>query len=97
VNDVLNKTWATGDTKWGYKEGAVEVIKITPNLPDAAKKRVDEVKAGMKAGTFEVFTGPIVANDGKEMLAKDAKADDKWKGGVNFYVKGVEGKVPGGK
>jgi basic membrane protein A and related proteins len=97
VNDVLNKTWATGSTKWGYKEGAMEVIKITPNLPEAAKKKVEEVKAGMKAGTFEVFTGPIVSSEGKEVLAKDARADDAWKGGVNFYVKGVEGKVPSGK
>jgi hypothetical protein len=24
-------------------------------------------------------------------------ADDKWNGDVNFYVKGVEGKVPSGK
>ena len=31
------------------------------------------------------------------MVAKDAVADDKFLGGVNFYVKGVEGKVPGGK
>jgi len=23
--------------------------------------------------------------------------DDAWKGGVNFYVKGVEGKPPSGK
>ncbi len=29
------------------------------------------------------------------MLAKDVVADDKFLGGVNFYVKGVEGKVPG--
>ena len=30
------------------------------------------------------------------VLAKDAVADDKFLGGINFYVKGVEGKVPGG-
>lgn len=97
VNDVLNNTWQTGVARWGYKEGAVEVIKIADAVPEAAKKRIEEVKAGLKAGTFEPFTGPIVANDGKEMLAKDVKADDEWKGKVNFYVKGVEGKVPGGK
>jgi simple sugar transport system substrate-binding protein len=31
------------------------------------------------------------------LLAKDGVADDKFLGGVNFYVKGVEGKVPGAK
>ncbi|MGL4576211.1 MAG: BMP family ABC transporter substrate-binding protein [Burkholderiaceae bacterium] len=97
VNDVLSNTWATGSTKWGYKEGAVEVIKMADTIPEAAKKKVEEVKAGLKAGTFEVFSGPIVDNTGKEMLAKDTKADDAWKSKVNFYVKGVEGKIPAGK
>ena len=46
-------------------------------------------------GSFAVWKGPIVGQDGKELLAKDAVADDKFLGGVNFYVKGVEGKVPG--
>ena len=29
--------------------------------------------------------------------AQDKVADDEWLGGVKFYVKGVEGKVPGDK
>ena len=36
----------------------------------------------------------LVGQDGKEILAKDAVADDKFLGGIKFYVKGVEGKVP---
>jgi simple sugar transport system substrate-binding protein len=31
------------------------------------------------------------------VLAKDVVADDAFLGGVKFYVKGVDGKVPGGK
>jgi simple sugar transport system substrate-binding protein len=38
-----------------------------------------------------------VDQSGKEMLAKDVVADDKYLGGVMFYVKGVEGKIPGKK
>ena len=52
--------------------------------------------AGLKAGTFAIWKGPIVGQDGKEVLKKDEVADDKFLGGVNFFVKGVEGKVPGG-
>jgi simple sugar transport system substrate-binding protein len=51
----------------------------------------------MKAGTFEVFTGPILDNTGKERLAKGTAADDEWRGKIDFYVKGVEGKIPSGK
>jgi simple sugar transport system substrate-binding protein len=38
-----------------------------------------------------------VDNTGKQVLAKDVVADDAWKGAIDFYVKGVEGKVPSGK
>ena len=38
-----------------------------------------------------------MGSDGKEVLAKDVVADDKFLGSLNFYVKGVEGKVPAGK
>lgn len=97
VNDVLNGTWKTADTKWGTKEGANDLIKINDAVPEAAKKRVDEIKAGLKAGTFSVFKGPIKDNSGKVVLEKDVAADDAWKGKINFYVEGVEGKVPSSK
>ena len=97
VNDVLNGTWKTADTKWGTKEGANDLIKVADVVPDSAKKRVDEIKSGLKAGTFAVFKGPIKDNAGKVVLDKDVVADDAWKGKINFYVEGVDGKIPAGK
>ena len=97
VNDVLNGTWKTADTKWGTKEGANDLIKVADTVPEAARKRVDEIKAGLKAGTFNVFQGPLKDNTGKVVLEKDQVADDAWKGKINFYIEGVEGKVPSGK
>ncbi|HYF60915.1 MAG TPA: BMP family ABC transporter substrate-binding protein [Burkholderiaceae bacterium] len=97
VNDVLNKSWKTEVTKWGTKEGMNDLVKIADFVPAEAKADVERIKAGLKDGSFAVFKGPIVDNTGKEVLAKDAVADDAWKGGISFYVKGVEGKVPSGK
>jgi len=97
VNDVLNGTWKTADTKWGTKEGANDLIKINDAVPETAKKRVDEIKTALKAGTFAVFKGPIKDNSGKVVLEKDVAGDDVWKGKINFYVEGVEGKVPSNK
>ena len=39
----------------------------------------------------------MLFRSGKEVLAKDSVADDAFLGGVKFYVKGVEGQVPGAK
>jgi basic membrane protein A len=97
LNDVLNKTWTTGQTKWGYREGMTDFVKIPAFVPADAKKKVDDVKAGLKAGTFDIFKGPVTDSTGKVRLAKGKAADDKWLSSVNFYVKGVEGKVPSSK
>jgi len=55
------------------------------------------VKKGLTDGSFAIWKGPIVDNAGKEVLKAGEVADDKFLSGVNFYVKGVEGKVPGAK
>lgn len=97
IGDALNNTWSTGQSWWGVKEGAIDFVSVAADVPDAAKQQLEKVKAGLKDGTFQIWKGPIADNAGKELLAKDAVADDKFLGGVNFYVKGVEGKVPGGE
>jgi len=96
TQDALDGKWATGQTWWGVKEGAIDIVSIAEDVPAEAKAKVEEIKKGLKDGSFSIWKGPIVGQDGKELIAKDAVADDKFLSGVNFYVKGVEGKVPGG-
>ncbi|MDO9074535.1 MAG: BMP family ABC transporter substrate-binding protein [Rubrivivax sp.] len=97
TKDALEGTWASGSVWWGVKEGAIDVVSINAAVPAETQEAVAKVKAGLKDGSFVIWKGPLFGSDGKERLAKDAVADDKFLGGVNFYVKGVEGKVPAGK
>ncbi len=97
TRDVLDGKWASGSSWWGVKEGAIDMVSIADDVPADVKAKIDEVKAGLKAGTFHPWAGPIFDQSGKELVAKGANADDKFLGGLNVYVKGVEGKVPGGK
>jgi basic membrane protein A len=97
VGEALEGKWTTGSSWWGVKEGAIEMVNVAEDVPEDIKKRVADIKAGLKDGSFAIWKGPIVDQSGKEMLAKDVVADDKYLGGVMFYVKGVEGKIPGKK
>jgi simple sugar transport system substrate-binding protein len=98
TKEALDGTWKGGTGAWwGVKEGAIDIVSIAEDVPAETKAKVAEVKKGLADGSFVIWKGPIVGQDGKEVLAKDAVADDKFLGGVNFYVKGVEGKIPGGK
>jgi basic membrane protein A len=97
TKDALEGTWATGSVWWGVKEGAIDIVAISDEVSADTKAKIDTIKAGLKDGSFAVFKGPILGQDGKEVLAKDVVADDKFLGGINFYVKGVDAKVPSGK
>lgn len=100
VREALDGKWTAGAGKhawWGVKEGAIDMVSVAEVVPAEVKEQVEKVKAGLKDGSFVIWKGPIVGQDGKEILKKDEVADDKFLSGVNFYVKGVEGKVPGSK
>ena len=96
VGDVLNGTWTTGSAWWGVKEGAIDLVSIADDVPAEVKAKIDSIKAGLKDGSFAIWKGPILGQDGKELLKADEVADDAFLGGIKFYVKGVDGKVPGG-
>ena len=98
TREALEGKW-TGGTGvwWGVKEGAIDIVSIAEDVPADTKAKIDEIKAGLKDGSFAIWKGPLVDNTGKTLLKKDEVADDKFLSGVNFYVKGVEGKVPGNK
>ena len=99
IEDVKNKTWKVENTKWGIKEGMTAFVKLNPSLPADVKTKVDEVKASLVAnpGCGGVFKGPLKDNGGKEVLKKGQNGDQKFCDTMNFYVAGVEGKIPSGK
>ena len=97
AKDALNGTWSTGKVWWGVKEGAIDLVSISDKVPADLKAKVDKVKAGLKDGSFSIWKGSIADNAGKEVLKKDVVADDGFLGGIKFFVKGVEGQVPGAK
>jgi len=96
TQDVLDNKWTTGHAWWGVKEGAIDIVSIADDVPAEAKAKVEEVKKGLKDGSFVIWKGPITDQSGKEVLAKDTAASDDFLRGIDFFVKGIEGSVPGG-
>jgi simple sugar transport system substrate-binding protein len=97
VSDAMSGKWTTGASWWGVKEGAIDVVSVSDKVTPEARKKLDDVKAGLKSGTFTIWKGPIVDQSGKEVLKADEAADDKFLHGIAFYVKGVEGTLPSSK
>jgi len=100
TKEALEGGWTAGEgthSWWGVKEGAIDIVSIAEDVPAETKAKLEEVKKGLADGSFVIWKGPLKNNAGKEILTQDAVADDKFLSGINFYVKGVEGKVPGSK
>ena len=95
INDVLNGTWAEGKAWWGVKEGAIDLVSMADDIPQEVKDKVAAAKAGLKEGSLHIWQGPLVNNRGEVVLKDGEVADDGFLAGVNFFVQGVEGKVPG--
>lgn len=94
VQDYLDGTWKTGASLWGVKQGAVDLVGLADDVPAQARAKLEEVKSGLRSGSFAIWSGPIQDQSGKEVLASKVEATDKFLDGMNFLVKGVEGKLP---
>ncbi|MDR0479451.1 MAG: BMP family ABC transporter substrate-binding protein [Burkholderiaceae bacterium] len=97
TQDVLDNTWKPEQVWWGVKEGAIDFVSIADDVPQEVKDKLNEVKSGLKDSSYVIWKGPLKDNTGKQVLAQGQTADDTFLRSINFYVPGVEGKVPGGQ
>lgn len=93
IKAVIDGTWKQIDVWHGMKEGNVVMAPYT-NMPDDVKKAAEEAQAKITAGTFNPFTGPVTKQDGTEWLKDGEVAEDGVLLGMNFYIKGVDDKLP---
>ena len=93
IKAVIDGTWKQIDVWHGMKEGNVVMAPYT-NMPDDVKKAAEEAQAKITSGEFNPFTGPVAKQDGSEWLKAGETAQDGVLLGLNFYVKGVDDKLP---
>lgn len=93
IQEVIDGTWKQSDVWGGMKEGHV-VMAPYANMSDETKKLAEETEAKIKSGAFNPFTGPVTKQDGTEWLKAGEVAQDGVLLGLNFYVKGVDDKLP---
>lgn len=80
----------------GFKEGFVKMSPYGPAVSEEAKKKADDAKAGLTAGTLVIFQGPLKDNAGKEVIAPGVSMvqTDVNLEKMAYLVDGVKGKLP---
>ena len=95
VKAELDGTWKSEDTWGGLKDKLVVMAPYT-NMPDDVKKLAEDTETAIIAGKLFPFKCPVVGQDGKDVECKGGDhLDDGQVLGMNFYVKGIDDKVPG--
>ncbi len=96
VRAAMNGTWKSHDFWGSLKEGSIALAPYGPSVPRAVRVLVNRKLQGFKSGTFNPFTGPIRDQAGKVRVPAGKKMTFGQLVGWNWYVRGVQGKLPKG-
>ena len=90
---VLDGTWESTDTWDGIAPGMVRMAPYT-NMPDEVKELAMKTEAMIASGELHPFAGPIYDQEGTRVIDGGEVLDDGTLLGMNWYVQGVDDKLP---
>ncbi len=91
---VLDNKWKADDT-WGGLAAKMVVMAPFTNMPDDVKALADKTAKGVTDGSILPFACPVVDQAGKTVECKGGKGlSDEQILSMNWYVQGIEDKVP---
>ena len=72
-------------------EGLVDITNLAPFCSEMTAEKVEEEKARILSGTFNVFDGELKTNTG-EIIGKEGEtlSDSEITGSINWYYYNVE-------
>lgn len=90
---VYNKTWTNEPIWWDMGTGITGLSPYSKAVPQDLKDLVGKVEAEILTNDT-IFTGPLYDNEGTLRVEKDASLTDGEKLSIQWFVKGVKGKIP---
>lgn len=94
VKAALDGSWASTDTWGGFKSGMVGLAPYNKAIPADVVALAEATRKGIIDGSILPFAGPFKKQDGSVGAAAGTALDDGVLAGMNWYVEGVEGKLP---
>ena len=91
---VLENRWQPGAVWGGLREGMIGLAEFGPAVPEAVRVRVRERQAAIASGKFHPFSGRLLDNVGRVRQTAGSLSDEALNR-VDWYVEGVQGKLPG--
>jgi simple sugar transport system substrate-binding protein len=95
VKEQLAGAWKSTDV-WGGLKSKMFIMAPYTNMPDDIKRLASDTEAAITEDRLHPFTCPILTQEGTTVECKGGThlADEQILG-MNFYVKGIDDKIPG--
>jgi simple sugar transport system substrate-binding protein len=93
IRAVADGTWTSGKVWGGVKEGMIRVGDFGSKVPKAVQQEVLARQKDIASGRLKPFSGPIVDNEGREVVPKGQAKTDEQILTMNFLVSGVQGRI----
>ncbi|MGI6065294.1 MAG: BMP family ABC transporter substrate-binding protein [Bacillota bacterium] len=93
VQAVIDGTWKSEQKWYSMADGVVDLAPFASFVPEDVKQLVAEKKALIDSGEWDVFDGPIKAQDGTVKVPEGQSLSDDEKLNLDWFVEGVEGSV----
>lgn len=94
VQQLIDGTFQSGIYYNNMANGGIRPGPIGPAIDQETRTRIEEVIEQMTADEFAIFTGPLVDQEGNEVLAEGEVADIDFLVTMDFLLDGVQGSLP---
>jgi len=94
VKETLAGTWKPSNVWGGYKDGMVGLAPMNDAIPGFLQQKIRNMEADLRSGKLHPFSGPVVNQAGKTVVAAGNTMSDKEMSSMGYYVQGVTSKFP---
>ena len=96
IQAILDGTWEPAITYGGLADGFITFAPYGPDVTEETLAMIDDVKASIIDGSFDMFAGPIVDNEGNVVIAEGETIPFAERiECCQWLVEGVVGSIPG--
>jgi basic membrane protein A len=96
IQDVIDDNFEPAITFGGLKDGFIDFAPYGPDVSDEILALIEERKAAIIDGSFDIFAGPINDNAGNEVVPAGGSIPfDKRYECCQWLIEGVVGEIPG--
>ena len=90
VKAMLDGTWASSDTWWGFDHDMIEMAPYNAAIPEGVRKQAEDLRQALASGKDHALAGPVTDNKGTLRIKDGETIADGDLAKMDWYVEGVQ-------